>query len=265
MKNMKKLYIICLVSILILIWCLFHNNLIKRTPALTQVMKGIEKYEGNSNFENTGMYVLYVPKREQYIKDVMKKMKLNPEFVQGPDKNKLDLEQLKKDKIIETNIKLSRGEIACYLGHLNILKKFVESDYKYALIFEDDVKLPDNVDETYEKIKYSINNVPKNTDFLYLGFYREQCDKLIKYNDIYNHSYKPTGIHSYLINKKFANIILKNSYPINIEIDNLYNRDFKLKINRYSVNKNYLHIEQNFKLENTRENVGIRDIPPVCI
>jgi apolipoprotein N-acyltransferase len=85
MENMKNLCIICLVSVLILLWCLFHNNLVKT--------KGIEKYEGNSNFENTGMYVLYVPKREQYIKDVMKKMKLNPEFVQGPDKNKLDLLQ----------------------------------------------------------------------------------------------------------------------------------------------------------------------------
>ena len=52
-----------------------------------------------------------------------------------------------------------------------ILKKFVESDYKYALIFEDDIKLPDNTDETYEKIKYSINNMPKNTNLLYLGLF----------------------------------------------------------------------------------------------
>ena len=152
MKNNKTFYcIISLISVIILIWSLSRNNL-------------IEGYEGNSNFENTGMYVLYVPKREQYIKDVMKKMKLNPEFIQGPDKTKLDLENLKKDGIIAKDTKKSRGVLACYLGHLNILKKFVESDYKYALIFEDDIKLPDNTDEIYKKIKYSINNMPENTE-----------------------------------------------------------------------------------------------------
>ena len=253
MKNMKKLCIICLVSILILIWCLCHNNLAKE--------KGIEKYEGNSNFENTGMYLLYVPKREQYIKDVMKKMKLNPEFVQGPDKNKLDLEQLKKDKIIEKNTKLSKGEIACYLGHLKILKKFVESDYKYALIFEDDVKLPNNIDETYEKIKYSINNIPENTNLLYLGFYWEVCKKIIKYNSIYNIPHYPSGIHSYLIDKKFAKSIIKNSYSINKPIDRVFT-DIKTfengKVNLYSLDTDYMFIEQNFELDNTRENIGIK-------
>ena len=60
MKNNYFYCIISLISVIILIWSLSRNNL-------------IEGYEGNSNFENTGMYVLYVPKREQYIKDVMKK------------------------------------------------------------------------------------------------------------------------------------------------------------------------------------------------
>ena len=86
-----------------MIWSLSRNNL-------------IEGYEGNSNFEYT-MYVLYVPKREQYIKDVMKKMKLNPEFVQD-QLNQLDLENLKKHGIIAKDTKKSRGVLACYLGHL---------------------------------------------------------------------------------------------------------------------------------------------------
>ena len=256
MKNNKTFYcIISLISVIILIWSLSRNNL-------------IEGYEGNSNFENTGMYVLYVPKREQYIKDVMKKMKLNPEFIQGPDKTKLDLENLKKDGIIAKDTKKSRGVLACYLGHLNILKKFVESDYKYALIFEDDIKLPDNIDETYEKIKYSINNMPKNTNLLYLGFYLEVCKKLIKYKSIYNIPYRPSGCSSYLVDKKMAKTIIDTSYPIDTESDTKLT-DTKLlydgkKVLKYSVDKDYLLIRQNFELNNTRENVGIRDVPPVC-
>jgi len=258
MKNIKNLCIICLISILILILSLFFsNNLVDRKTVLVSLTKTIENYKDNSNFENTGMYVLYVPKREKYIKDIMKKMKLNPEFVKGPDKTKLDLEQLKNNGIIAKDTKKSIGILACYLGHLNILKKFVKSDYKYALIFEDDIKLPDNVDENYKKIKYSINNIPENTNLLYLGFYKEDCKKLIKYNSIYNIPYYPSGTHSYLVDKKMAKTIIDTSYPIDTESDTklidtkkLYNGKEVLK---YSIDKDYLSIKQNFDLQNERE------------
>ena len=258
MKNIKNLCIICLISILILILSLFFsNNLVDIKTVLVPFTKSIEKYKHDSNFENTGMYVLYVPKREKYIKDIMKKMKLNPEFVKGPDKTKLDLEQLKNDGIIAKDTKKSIGVLACYLGHLNILKKFVKSDYKYALIFEDDIKLPDNVDENYKKIKFSINNIPENTNLLYLGFYIENCKKLIKYNSIYNIPYHPSGTHSYLVDKKMAKTIIDTSYPIDTESDTklidtkkLYNGKEVLK---YSIDKDYLSIKQNFDLQNERE------------
>lgn len=251
--NTKIFCIICFISVSILIWGLFRNNLVK--------MKGIEKYKGNSNFENTGMYVLYVPKREKYIKDVMKKMKLNPEFVQGPDKTKLDLEKLKNNGIIAKDTTKSRGVLSCYLGHLNILKKFVNSHYTYALIFEDDIKLPDNTDEIYKKIKYSINNMPENTNLLYLGFYIENCKKLVKYNSIYNIPHHPSGTHSYLVDKKMAKTIINTSYPIDTESDTKL-VDTKLlydgkKVLKYSVNKDYLSIKQNFDLQNERENSTI--------
>ena len=257
-KNNKIFCIICLVSILILIFSLYNKKIVEYF---------YESDYNENNFINTGMYVLYVPKREQYIKDVMKKMKLNPEFVQGPDKTKLDLEQLKKDGIIAKNTEKSRGVLACYLGHLNIIQKFMNSNYKYALIFEDDIKLPSYIDDTYEKMKYSINNIPKNTNLLYLGFYKEDCNKLKKYNDIYNIPIRPSGTHCYLIDKKFAKTFIDTSYPIDTESDTklinikqLYDGE---KVSRYSINPDYLSIRQNFDLQNMKE--ANRNKVPVCL
>ena len=34
------------------------------------------------------------------------------------------------------------GEIGCYLSHIKALNTFIKSDFKYALILEDDVELP---------------------------------------------------------------------------------------------------------------------------
>ena len=83
MKNNKTFYcIISLISVIILIWSLSRNNL-------------IEGYEGNSNFENTGMYVLYVPKRELIYKRCYEKDEIESRICSI----KLDLENLKKHGI----------------------------------------------------------------------------------------------------------------------------------------------------------------------
>ena len=62
----------------------------------------------------------------------MNKLNFNPEYVQGPNKNDYNLDEMKKEGIIKSSRNLRNGEIACYYGHLNVLKKFLKSDNKYA-------------------------------------------------------------------------------------------------------------------------------------
>ncbi|MDQ3160639.1 MAG: glycosyltransferase family 25 protein, partial [Pseudomonadota bacterium] len=40
---------------------------------------------------------------------------------------------------------LRRGEVGCYLGHLNALQRFIASNRPFALLLEDDVELSEGV------------------------------------------------------------------------------------------------------------------------
>ena len=231
-KNNKILCIICIVNVLILIFCLFRNNF-------------VEKYQdyNEDNINNTGMYVLYIPKREKYIKDTMKKLKFNPKFIKGPDKNKLNLKQLKKDGFIN-NRKIKDGQIACALGHLDILNKFLKTNKKYALIFEDDIKI-DDYNEKSTKIKNLINNIPADADIVYFGYCFENCSNKYKYNQYFNKSVNPGCTHLYLVSRNGANKIINNIKQFKYGIDNHYLDLIKNKtLNSYSANNKYFDLTQ---------------------
>tara|TARA_B110000238_G_C15996045_1_gene382312 strand:- start:34 stop:804 length:771 start_codon:yes stop_codon:yes gene_type:complete len=233
-KNTKILYFIFFVSILILIFSLYYIN--------------IETFKNNeTNFDNTGMYVLYIPKREKYIKNVMNKLKLNPEFVKGFDKNNLDLNKLiKNNKVLKQFAKEDNiGRIACNLGHINILNKFLKSDNKFALILEDDIAV-DKYDETTSKIINLTNNIPPDAEIVYFGYCTESCSVAKKYNELFFHSVNPNCRHCYLVTKLGAKKIIDNIYPINMNGDQ-YMRTLisSKKIKAYNANYEYFTIKQN--------------------
>tara|TARA_B110000240_G_C13384804_1_gene404181 strand:+ start:98 stop:802 length:705 start_codon:yes stop_codon:yes gene_type:complete len=208
----------------------------------------IETFKNNeTNFDNTGMYVLYIPKREKYIKNVMNKLKLNPEFVKGFDKNNLDLNKLiKNNKVLKQFAKEDNiGRIACNLGHINILNKFLKSDNKFALILEDDIAV-DKYDETTSKIINLTNNIPPDAEIVYFGYCTESCSVAKKYNELFFHSVNPNCRHCYLVTKLGAKKIIDNIYPINMNGDQ-YMRTLisSKKIKAYNANYEYFTIKQN--------------------
>lgn len=235
-KNTKILYFISFVSISIFILISVRYNF-------------VEKYQdyNEDNINNTNIYVLYIPKREKYIKDIMKKMKLNPEYVQGPDKNKLNLEKMIENNEITQNfgIDKNKGRIACHLGHLKILEKFLKTDKKYALIFEDDIKI-DNYKETETKIKTILENLPDKFDIIYFDYCWSKCKKTKKYNDYLNHTISTLCRHFYLVSKNGAQIIVNNTLPMYHNGDNMYADLVKnKKLISFDVRNDYFNIKQN--------------------
>lgn len=64
---------------------------------------------------------------------------------------------------------LSHGEIACYLGHQAIYRKFLESDSLYLLVLEDDTQILDEVafeDEISRFVRQKAARRPKGKQFL---------------------------------------------------------------------------------------------------
>ena len=124
----------------------------------------------------------------------------------------------------------SKGAIGCYLSHILLWKKLVESDNDYFLIFENDVvPLYNNLDIKINELIIEINN---NFDILLLGC---NCrDNVInKVSKNINKCIFFFETHSYIISKKAANELLKYIFPIDMQIDsyislyNLFNPNFK--------------------------------------
>ena len=241
---------LCHIIILIFIGLLIIN-------LLTSNFK--ESFVMHNNLSNTQTYVLYIPSREKYIKNVMNKIDLKPEYILGPPKAEIKRDNLYKEGILskkyyDMNKKQEKGEVAVFLGHINILKTFLKSNNKYALIFEDDIYLPKKTKEQKEmgkKIKNLINNVPDEADILYFGYCFEDCKKSKPYKnkpELFNHAVVPVCLHSYLVSRKGAEKLLKLLIPMTegIDVAILYLIKNK-KINAFTVNNKYLQVLQNRK------------------
>jgi glycosyl transferase family 25 len=133
---------------------------------------------------------------------------------------------------------LTRGAIGCYLSHLDIYKKIVNSNKDYGLIFEDDIEIPNNIYKLMNIGLNKINKIDPNWDMYLLGYICIDCD--IKKSYIIPRRFWCT--HSYVITKRGAEKLLKYLDPSNgnllsRQIDSamaLLIKDNKLKV--YGVN-----------------------------
>ena len=111
-----------------------------------------------------------------------------------------------------------RGVIGCALSHYNIWKKLLDdTSSDYYCIFEDDISLSKNFEDSYEKTKIFLNS-NNNIDILFLGYHMFKHIRP-KYKDIYDvekdiifEKYKENlyigGFFSYFITKSGAKKLL---------------------------------------------------------
>tara|TARA_Y100001970_G_scaffold293968_1_gene445198 strand:+ start:10207 stop:11037 length:831 start_codon:yes stop_codon:yes gene_type:complete len=236
-----------------------------------------ENFILHNNLAHTQSYVLYIPKREKYIKDVMNKIDIDAKYILGPPKDKVDREKLFKEGMLsktyyDMNKKEERGEVAVFLGHVSILKEFLKSNNKYALIFEDDIFLPKKEEEQKEmgkKIKHLIKNIPEEADMVYFGYCFEDCKKAKPYKgnpELFNHAVVPVCLHSYLVSREGAKKLLDLVIPLTEGIDVVVLHLIRQKkINAFTVNNKYLQVLQNRKdLGSDISNIEHAADIPVC-
>ena len=133
----------------------------------------------------------------------------------------------------------SWGAIGCYLSHVNLWKKLVNSDENMYLIFEDDVDINHNINlELINQDLKELNNI--DWDFLFLGSYDifgTKYNNNNKFNKIKNILY---GLHSYIITKKGALKLLENALPLVDQLDSYISFMGLFKdVNIYRSTKNY--------------------------
>jgi GR25 family glycosyltransferase involved in LPS biosynthesis len=102
-----------------------------------------------------------------------------------------------------------------------LIKSLINSDTKYTVIFEDDLKILDeNLDDKINKITSDLDD---NFDMIYLGNLNNNHYEKIKDN-IYtiNKADFLWGTHAYIINNKNAKKIYDSLLNIDVAIDNKF-------------------------------------------
>jgi GR25 family glycosyltransferase involved in LPS biosynthesis len=123
------------------------------------------------------------------------------------DKNDLDMNKLIEEKYINEKTSLRLGQIACIFSHIKVWEEFLNSNYDYCIILEDDIKINKKYfNEKFFLILNEFNNI--DCDWLYLGRNNLNHENFYKGDIINKFFYKPLtygyGAHSYVLSKKGA-------------------------------------------------------------
>ncbi len=133
------------------------------------------------------------------------------DFVSGKGYQQIMMTEKTKKRLHHYD--LTRGAVGCYLSHLSIYKKLIQSNYKYSIIFEDDVIM---AADFYERLLYGLTVIPDDWDILLLGVMCLKCDiekDYIKINRFW-------GTHGYVVKKEGAvKLIEYLDKPLSKQID----------------------------------------------
>ena len=152
--------------------------------------------------------------------------------------------------------KTNFGELGCYFSHLNVLKKFLNTEEDWALVCEDDI-------EFHEEIVEIINNALSseiNFDFLRLSGGSNRNKEIglpIKLKKIYkefflslNFGFK-SGTGCYLINRFAAKNIVEKINSMSLPIDHAMDRDWILNHRSLTISPAPVYLKEELHLGNS--------------
>ena len=169
-------------------------------------------------------------KNETVIKfDAIDGSKLDVDSVSLSELAKAELQQLETTGFRTKHYQLTKGAIGCYLSHVKIWENVLKHKYENVLIFEDDAKIPDNLNA---KIHENMQFIPNDWDIVLLGYVCKKCRKYENYHEVERFMLT----HCYMINRN-AIIKIMNSntlFPITQQIDALMS-ELSSILNIYSI------------------------------
>lgn len=164
----------------------------------------------------------------QFLSIVPQNIKPFVTITEAIDKYKVD---------IPLSWKHGDGAYGCYLSHMQIIKKHINSNYKYLCIFEDDVIFSHNF---YEQFIDFLNILPNNADQFFLGGQYHKLKPVEYKNDLY-YNVPTIRTHAYVIKidscPKIYNLLNDHltNISLNNHIDYIYAKlHFENKIMAYS-------------------------------
>lgn len=152
--------------------------------------------------------------RRDFMQNQLASISTEFTFIEAVDGSKFDNAELSTVKK-EVSYAITKGEVGCALSHLKAYETLVKSDYDMALILEDDVIIPSDIDMHLSRLHE--NNNSKRATITLLSEVYKYYEKNSFSTDENHHVHKvvdATFAHGYVINKLAAERLLKKLYPV---------------------------------------------------
>ena len=109
--------------------------------------------------------------RMEEFKDAFSKIDLKIERISAIDGNLIDTNSFSNDKTCrkEMGRSIQKGEVGCFLSHKKALEKFLTTEAKYAVVFEDDAVPNDEFDDIINEIVEKFLEINQSTAAINLG------------------------------------------------------------------------------------------------
>lgn len=226
--------------------------------------------------EGVGVYVINLdrcPERYAYVMQSVSQLGLPTHRISAVDGNLLTQDDLGKKVDIEQlqfyEKRLNVGVVGCSLSHIKTWQTFLESNYEFALIFEDDISFEP------KRLRTAIDGILANIKFwdvCTFHMHRESNHKPSFFDVRPNFNLKQIGDHilciyaqkitgasCYILNRKAAMEYVKKAFPIVLPIDMYYSRSWEFDLNFVGVEPHIVYssfgescIDQTDNISNTK-------------
>ncbi|MEO0348073.1 MAG: glycosyltransferase family 25 protein, partial [Pseudomonadota bacterium] len=176
------------------------------------------------------------PQRLAYVKDPISKLGFDTIRIPAIDGNKLSNTQIAKklDSVAYQNYlghSPKKGSIGCYMSHVIAWQRFLDSPYRYAVIFEDDITFDSDMLKTVinELVNYHELWDVTSFELSHRGNPLTIKELSSKHKlSVYLTEVTHTG--AYIINRQAAVKLLTKAFPIKMPIDHYFTRAWEFGI-----------------------------------
>jgi glycosyl transferase, family 25 len=229
-------------------------TLITVSPGFFVIEKSSNLISKNVTNNKTIAYLINMDvslKRLQHTKPYVEQLGLDFQRMPGVEGNKISDQQIKEifDKQVyqkySTNEDyITKGVLGCSMSHFLVWRRFLESDYQYALILEDDISFDPQL---LNKAIAELTSIHYSKKWDVVTFLKNSTGdtvsiaKILKNYDL-NLTFKNvSGANAYIINRKAASAYVNHFFPIKMPVDLYYSKAHEFGIKFFSFEPMIVH------------------------
>lgn len=208
----------------------------------------------DTSFQNICVFIISLESRKQTAQNTANLLKLNNincnivDAIVGKDINIEQLQQenvVRRDKGLNKSDKIAKNEVACTYSHKKTLNQIYNQEYKYCIIFEDDVVIPSEFFPKLRELLIEIEKINLNFDIIFLGASKTSTKRTHVLNNLSKiidfKIGQCWGSYAYLVNKNSALKISRSFDFIDQPTDVLLFQRANEDLNIYICNEYIVH------------------------